>query len=82
MKQKAGGKLDENLSESLRYRIYDYFTFDKLLLLKTHKNFEKIIDIRIEKMKHSGIRVPQDCEKLEDAVELVQWHMGQGKYAE
>ena len=64
--------------------IYDYFTFDKLLSLKSNKldkNIDKLIDRRIEKMEISGIHVPQDCETLRDAVALVEWNTGRGKYA-
>jgi hypothetical protein len=70
--------------------IYDYYTFYELLEIKKIKNddnddnfeerIDEIIEWRVTGMENNGIRVPEDCEKLEDAVELVEWHMGRGKY--
>ena len=67
-----------------RSMIYEYFTFDKLFslkLLKLDKNIEQIFNRRVEGMKNNGIRVPEDCETLMDAVALVKWTFGTGKYA-
>jgi len=68
----------ERMIELQESMTFNYLTFDELLSFGLHS--PNIIDIRVEKMVRSGIRVPQDCETLKDAVELVQWHMDQGKY--
>jgi len=63
---------------------YDYFTFDELLSLKTLRledRIDEIIAWRVEGMENNGIRVPHDCKTLADAVELVEWNTGKGKYA-
>ena len=65
-------------------RIYDNFTFYSLLLYKSHRidtKIDEIFDMRVNRMKSSGIKVPQDCRTLKDAVELSGWHTGNGKYA-
>ena len=50
---------------------YDFYTFDKLLEFKLQgRHIERVIEYRVEGMKQNGIRVPQDCETLADAVKL------------
>ena len=50
---------------------YDFYTFDKLLKFKLQgKHIQRVIKYRVEGMKQNGIRVPQDCETLADAVKL------------
>jgi len=64
--------------------IYDNFTFYSLLLFKSHRidtKIDEIFDMRVDRMTSSGIQVPQDCRTLKDAVELSEWHTGNGKYA-
>lgn len=63
--------------------IYDFFSFDDLLSLKSLKLVEdEIIALRVERMKQNGIRVPQDFKKLEDAVALVHLSAGLAYYTE
>ena len=69
---------------------YDYFTFDELLSLKTLRledRIDEIIAWRVEGMENNGIRVPQDCKTLADAVKRVEQDprittivLGEGKY--
>ena len=78
-------EIADRLQYLQRSIICDYFTFDKLLLIKSNNQSNKIaetINRRVERMENIGIRVPEDCETLKDAVALVQWHTGRGKYAE
>ena len=73
-----------NLPAWQQNRIYNHFTFDSLLLFKSHRidtKIDEIFDTRVGVMETSGIHVPQDCETLKDAVELSEWHTGNGKYA-
>jgi len=50
---------------------YDFYTFDKLLKFKLQgKHIQRVIKYRVEGMKQNGIRVPQDCKTLADAVNL------------
>jgi len=73
-----------NLPVWQQTRIYDNFTFYSLLLFKSHRidtKIDKIFDMRVVKMETKGIQVPQDCRTLKDAVELSEWHTGNGKYA-
>jgi hypothetical protein len=77
-------EIADRLQYLQRSIICDYFTFDKLLLIKSNNQSNKIvktIDRRVKRMENRGIRVPEDCETLKDAVKLVEWHTGRGKYA-
>jgi hypothetical protein len=65
--------------------IYDYGTFDELLGMQPVKKDEisrkaNLLKARVVKMETKGIHVPQDCKTLKDAVELVEWYTGRGKY--